>query len=75
MSIKITLPDGRTRIVTEEQLAEWLDDVAEDVDEMMLQPLTITHPLACCAPETIRERATFIALSERIANEPETTNI
>ena len=62
--IQITAEYGRKLNVTEAQMNEWLDDLPEQIDEIMEQPLGgetfldgtrgSFSPFAFCAPEIIR---------------------
>lgn len=60
---KITAEFGRVLHVTAAQADEWLNDLPDAIEDMMMQPLRIGNdqhssfsPLAFCAPEVIRER-------------------
>lgn len=60
---KITAEFGRVLHVTTEQADEWLNDLPDAIEDMMMQPLRIGNdqhssfsPLAFCAPEVIRAR-------------------
>lgn len=62
--IAITLSYGRKLVIHESVVSEWLDDLPEAVEELMMQPLRIGDdchssfsPLAFCAPEVIRGAA------------------
>lgn len=72
--MKLLLPYGRVRILTEDEQREWLEDVFDGVDEMLSQPLTVTHPTAFCAPEMIRERILFEVLKAKIETKDVTSH-
>lgn len=53
----ITVEYGRKINLTEEQIAEWLEDLFDETDEIMARPLRVGSsfsPFAFCAPEVIR---------------------
>lgn len=60
-SIQITVEYGRKLTFSEAQMSEWLDDLPQEIDEVMNQPLRVGtdsysafSPFAFCAPEAIR---------------------
>lgn len=75
MNVEITLEYNRKLVLSETQMAEWLDDLSEDVDETMSLPLRIGDdqssgfsPFAFCAPELIRGAVTSHILRSKLAD-------
>ncbi len=73
--IQITAEYGRKLNVTEAQMSEWLDDLPEQIDEIMAQPLRIGDDSAAglsrfafCAPEMIRGAVAAHILKTNLAS-------
>ena len=76
--IQITAEYGRKLNVTEAQMSEWLDDLPEEIDEIMAQPLGgetfpdgsrgSFSPFAFCAPEMIRGAVASHILKTNLAS-------
>ena len=69
-TIDVDLPAGA-------QVDEWLNDLAEEVDAVMAQPLRVgddTHssfsPFAFCAPEVIRQAVVTHIVKTNLENLP-----
>ena len=73
--IQIIAEYGRKLNVTEAQMSEWLDDLPEQIDEIMAQPLRIGDDsyaglsrFAFCAPEMIRGAVASHILKTNLAS-------
>jgi hypothetical protein len=76
--VQITVEYGRKLPVSEAQMSEWLDDLGNEIDEIMAQPLRVgprdgpagLSRFAFCAPEMIRGAVASHILRTNLAANP-----
>lgn len=74
--VQITAEYGRKFVVSDAQMDAWLDDLPEQIDEIMAQPLRVGDDSAAslsrfafCAPEVIRGAVAGYILKTNLQNE------